>query len=406
MRILLSNFFKRLVVFISCIGSIACTEAISAVELVMAPQVSKSEANLPFEKLPDLKKPFVDLSPKQQPDGILVGEFNKSGANSAKLIEFAEALSTKGLGRYDSVLIAHQGKLIFESYYRRGRVDLPHWQASTTKAYLSLAVGRAIQLGYLSMADLNRPVASFLNKLDPTKFVDGASTITLHQAMTMRSGLRINAKQKEALKNRQDKMTGQNQVQALFEVTAPISAQQQVFHYQSEDPILVMQVLNAVVPGGARSFIEVELFNKLGIKNFKWRDDVSGLPMGPFGSQLLSRDMLKLGLLASRNGEWQGEQVISKAFIKWSTQRIIAHKDSDIFFTGDTVVNAGYGYYWWQADMKVGDTYYSTRSAQGGGGQYIVLIDELDLIVVTTAHERNDETMKLVSEKILPLFLI
>lgn len=36
-----------------------------------------------------------------------------------------------------------------------------------------LLVGRAIQLGYLTMADLNKPLVHFMKELDSTQFVDG-----------------------------------------------------------------------------------------------------------------------------------------------------------------------------------------------------------------------------------------
>ena len=61
-------------------------------------------------------------------------------------------------GRFDSFLILQQDKLLFESYYSRGRINLPHPQASTTKAYTALLLGRAIQLGYLTMDDLDKPL--------------------------------------------------------------------------------------------------------------------------------------------------------------------------------------------------------------------------------------------------------
>ena len=77
----------------------------------------------------------------------------------------------------------------------------------------------------------------------------------------------------------------------------------------------------------------------------------------------------------------------------------------DIFFVGDKVTKPGYGYFWWQADMTVGDKTYFTTSAQGGGGQYIILIDDVDLIVVTTGHDGDVEPMPLTAERILPAFI-
>jgi len=44
-------------------------------------------------------------------------------------------------------------------------------------------------------------------------------------------------------------------------------------------------------------------------------------------------------------------------------------------------------------------------SAQGGGGQYIILIEELDLFIVTTAHERVDKTMQMTGKRCYQLSL-
>lgn len=320
------------------------------------------------------------------------------------IVNFAQQLAKGKYGKIDSLLISHKDKLVFESYYLRGRLDLPHMQASTTKSYLSLAIGRAIQMGYLTMADLDKPLVSFLKNLDLTKVVDGAETITLHKAMTMQSGIRIAREQQKQFNTAPEKLKGQGQIQTYLENTSPVTAQSQVFHYQGADPQMVMQVLEAVVPGTAKDFIQKELLDKLGISNYTWHEDTSGLPMGPSGSSMTSRNMLKWGTLVMSNGKWHGEQLISKAFINKATNKIVSLGEDDIFFTSEEVTKPGYGYYFWLADMKVGNKTYQTKSAQGGGGQYIILVEELDLIVVFTAHERDDKTMQITAKGVLPAF--
>jgi CubicO group peptidase (beta-lactamase class C family) len=91
----------------------------------------------------------------------------------------------------DSLLISYYGKLVFESYYRRGRANFPHYQMSIAKLYTALAIGRAMQMGLLKMEDLDKPVIGFLKELNTTKLVAGADSITLSQAMQMSSGIRL-----------------------------------------------------------------------------------------------------------------------------------------------------------------------------------------------------------------------
>ena len=132
-----------------------------------APEASDEEKQLSFGKLPNLKAAFIDTAPADRNDGITVGNLSAS-ADQEMILELAKEIADNQHGIYDGLLILHRNKLVFESYYNRGRVDLPHFQASATKAYTSLVLGRAMQLGYLTMDDLNKPVVSFLKELDPS----------------------------------------------------------------------------------------------------------------------------------------------------------------------------------------------------------------------------------------------
>ena len=171
------------------------------------------------------------------------------------ILQLAQDIADDNYGNFDSFLIAHKGKLLLESYYRRGRINLPHSQASATKTYTSFALGRAIQLGYLTMDDLHKPLISFLKELDATKLVEGAEKITLHQALTMRSGIRISREEREEFNKTPAQLKGQQKVQTYLEHSAPITSASQTFLYQF-DPMLVMQVIDAVVPGTAKDFYQ------------------------------------------------------------------------------------------------------------------------------------------------------
>ena len=371
-----------------------------------ASEATAAEATLSFWDIPVLKEAFIDAAPTDRKDGILVGELGIDGGNKAMILKLAQEIADNKYGIFDSFLIAHKSKLLFESYYTRGRINLPHPQVSATKAYTSLLLGRAIQLGYLTMADLDKPLVSFLKDLDPTKFVEGVKKITLHHALTMRSGIRISKEQQEQFEKNPDQLKGQGKVQAFLEHSAPITTASQSFLYQG-DAMLVMQVIDAVVPGTAIDFIKNELLGKIGITDYSWLTDVSGLPSAGVESSITSRAMVKLGILAMNKGRWNGEQLIPEAFIAKATSRILyTGDDVDVYGGGKDVSNQGYGYFWWNADLKVGNKTYYSASAQGGGGQYIIVIEKLDLIVVVTAHNNNDNTtLQITAERILPAFI-
>ena len=357
--------------------------------------------------VPTLEKGFIDPAPADRKDGILVGELGVDGGNKEMIVKLAQEISDGQHGDFDSLLITHKEKLLFESYYSWGRINLTHPQASATKTYTGLALGRAIQLGYLTMADLDKPLVSFLKELDPTKFVEGADRVTLHQALTMRSGIRIVNEKGEEFEKYRDQLKGQELVQAIFEKSDPITPESQSsFSYGNYSTPLVMQVIDAVVPGTAEDFIKNELLGKMGITTYEWRTGLGGLPAAGWKSSITSRAMLKFGTLAMNKGKWNGEQLIPETYISKATSRILYTGDDDIFGGGKDVSNQGYGYFWWSGDLKYGDKSYFSASAQGGSGQFIILIEELGLIVVATGSHRGDgKSLQMAAERILPAFI-
>ena len=364
-----------------------------------------SSSSRAFLNIPQLNKAFINPKPEDRSDGIVVGELGVDGGNKNMVVKLAQEIADHKQGRFNSFLIAYKGKLLFESYYGRGRINLVHQQASATKAYTGLLLGRAIQLGYLKMEDLDQPLVNFLDELDPTKFASGAERITLNKALTMRGGIQVSRKQWNELKKNPDALKGQAKVQALLENSTPITRESQVFSYGNFNPDLVMQVVESVVPGAALDFLKNELFDKIGISNYIWRTTVSGVAEAGADAELTSRDMVKIGNLIRNEGSWNGEQLIPEAFVNKAISRILhTAEDYEIHYGGQDVSNQGYGYFWWSADLKVGDKTYFTSSAQGGWGQFIILIEELDLMVVFTGVDNDTNYLQLVAERILPAF--
>jgi CubicO group peptidase (beta-lactamase class C family) len=375
--------------------------------LQRAPEATDAEASLmhweTFEDIPKLENAFFDVSPQDRKDGIQVGLLGKGAGDKAKIQALAQEIAEGKHGQYDSLLIAQNGKLLFESYYNRGRINLPHPQSSATKSYTSLALGRAIQLGYLTMSDLEKPIVHFLKDLDPSKFADGVDKITLHQALTMTTGIRITEENWKVIREDPSLVQGQQEIQEIFERTAPITHASKTFKYGT-GPGIVMHVIEAVVPGTAKDFIKRELLDKLGIHRYGWETAISGIPESGWGVSLTSRDMAKVGLIAINKGRWNGEQLISKDYIEKSTERLLFNGDDDIFGGGEDVLNQGYGYFWWVTDLQYKDKVYTSASAQGGGGIFISMVKELDLVVIVTAAHREHGTQQLIAQRIIPVF--
>ena len=347
-------------------------------------------------KLPDLEKPYISAAPEDRKDGLTVGKLGVDGGNRALVEAYAAEIAgpakDEKVGNTDSMLISYRGKLIFESYYRHGRANFPHYQMSITKSYTALAVGRAIHLGLLKMEDLEKPVISFLKKLDTTKLAQGSEAITLSQAMQMTSGIRIGEQYVNKLTKDPALLKDQGEIQTYLQNSTPIPPVPRQFKYQEADPALAMQVVNVVAPGGAEEFIKNQLLKPLGITQYQWEPGVSGLPKSAAGSAILSRDMVKFGQLILNKGKWQGQQLIPEAYIARATTA--------------GPVNPHYAFFWWVEDFKVGEKTYHGIQGRGAGGQFIFMFPELDLVTVVTAHNKGmGDTLGTLPQRILPAFV-
>ena len=90
------------------------------------------------------------------------------------------------------------------------------------------------------------------------------------------------------------------------------------------------------------------------------------------------RQMLAFGELYLRHGRYNGQQVVPERWVADSqVPRAQSSRESDRF----------YGYGWWIRELAGHSTYY----AWGFGGQYIFVVPDLDLVVVTTSSSTVDE---------------
>jgi CubicO group peptidase (beta-lactamase class C family) len=344
--------------------------------------LNRSEVSFQAEKkLPYLSHAYISGQPLNQEDGIEVTLLTEASSKNEILYRYAQSLSQKAIneksGRTDSFLVSKSGELLLECYYRRGRLNYPHYQMSITKSHTALALGRAIQLGYLKMEDLDKPVHQLIDGLVVEDFAKGVTTISLDDALRMCSGIRM---PKDRILNAAKKgnVNGRAHAQALFSLSDPINNSSKEYKYQSADTILVMQVIDSVVPGGAEKFIREELFGPMDIDFYSWGKNLSGLPKAAAGSSLRSRDMLKVGHLILNDGKWMGEQLIPREYLERATSPLVKTRGS-----------AKYGYFWWSENYEVDGKIYKSKQGRGAGGQLLIILPEIEVVAVLTAHNKG-----------------
>jgi CubicO group peptidase (beta-lactamase class C family) len=377
--------FPLIVVAIGC-GAVI----LSANELPRLPKAldPKKQSYSEQKKLPDLPEAYFSTSPQDLGDGLKVGKLDLPGTKKAVKALISEDRAGK-YSNLDSILLWKDGKLLFEMYSRRGRVDAPHYAMSITKTLTSVTLARAIQVGLLKMEDLDKPVISFMPEIDKSKIQPGVDTITLRDALYMKSGLRF--PDKNFTRNLGTGYPRQKYFQHLFEKTAPITPKSQEYKYTGTDPSLIMMIIDIKTRGTVQKFIAKEVAGKFGAI-YCWDDQDCGIPKCGAGSSFTSRSLLKIGSAIIQGGKYNGEQLLSTEYVKL----IMDRKKGE-----------GYFYYFHNRRKKAAGKDVFFISGIGAGGQYMATFPELNIVAVATAHNQKQINlpMQAVLDHLIPLFV-
>lgn len=321
---------------------------------------------------PEVREDWAVSTPEEQDvDPVVV----------AKLYHDAAQLET-----LFGLLVIKHDQLIAEKYFHGAAIDRAHDRMSVTKSVVSALVGLALEQGCLESLD-QRMVAFFPeyeSMLDDPRKRD----ITIRQLLQMRGGYIWEGRASPYLSVLEDWHWVWHI--ADFPLTSdPGSA----FAYSNLTAHLLGVIVARACDTTLHDFAQEHLLAKLGATIPEWYVDDDGYNMGALGMSLSARDMAKLGALYLHGGRYADEQILPAQWVDASLQRY----SQDINFTGwfDSELGAffrdlGYGYLWWSG--RVAEHHFDF--AWGHGGNLIILLHDLDMIIVATAdplHGRPEE---------------
>jgi CubicO group peptidase (beta-lactamase class C family) len=277
-----------------------------------------------------------------------------------------------------SLLVIKNSYLIAEDYFNEGSVEQKDRLQSVTKSYTSALVGIALEQGYISsveqkMLDFFPEIAGQIT--DPSK-----EQITIRDLLQMRAGYPW----EETDPALWDGLLSGHYPPLIeeFPLTADPGTE---FNYSNLSSNWIGIIVDRATGMNLKAYAEENLFLPLGVEAGEWGTDAEGHNNGCGDLHLTPRDAAKFGLLYLNDGEYEGNQVVPAGWVHDSLQRY----SEDINLTGGfpanwglSISDIGYGYQWWSA--RVGKHHFDY--AAGHGGQLIVLLDELDMVIVATSY--------------------
>ena len=196
-------------------------------------------------------------------------------------------------------------------------------------------------------------------------FNDERSEVTIRDLLDMTSGLEYPENEHENMFFLYDQLEYAQQIGMEKEPGT-------LFEYNNVNSMLLGDILQKATGQRADELLVERIFSKIGINNFTlWRDG-AGNVLTYCCIDMSARDYSKFGLLFSRNGNWDGEEIISKDYVDETFTQVW-----DLTPQWWTDSERGYSLHWW---ISKNDEEGSIFNASGKYGQYIFVDRKNDII--------------------------
>jgi CubicO group peptidase (beta-lactamase class C family) len=334
-----------------------------------------------FSRTPPTHK-YAYAEPIAGDDGWATSSLADVGIEEQPIVALVEKILTadpvNNPVNIHDLLIARHGKLVFEEYFYGFDQERSHDMRSAAKTFAPVLFGIARDHGIKIGPET--PVYPLFPEDEP--FANGderKNHLTLKALMTMTSGLACDDND-DASPGNEDNMQSQTAQPDWYKYTLdlPMAAEPGGKHavYCSADFNLVGGAVSHASGSWLPEFFDEYLARPLQFHTYHMNLMPTGEAYMGGGIYLRPRDELKLGQLYLSGGIWNGRQVVSK---EWVQQSTIAYSVFDP--QTDFDANHEYGYGWHINHLSVGDRVFRSYSAGGNGGQIVMVIPDLDLVV-------------------------
>jgi CubicO group peptidase (beta-lactamase class C family) len=262
-----------------------------------------------------------------------------------------------------ALVVVRRGCIALERYGRGVEPNATQRSWSMAKSVLHAVVGQLIADRVLEL-EAPAPVPAWRGAGDPR------AAIKLEHLLRMVDGLDFIEEYEEGqrcdviemLRDARDADT------AAYAESRPLAHPPgEVFNYSSGSSMIVSAIAKRALGGGSErmaAFMRERLFEPLGMSSARPRFDGAGTFLGSSYLFANARDFARFGLLYLRDGYWDGEPILSRAWVDHA--RSVAPPSG-----------GEYGAHWWLDVAEPG-----TFCAKGFQGQYTLVSPQRDMVVV------------------------
>ena len=343
---------------------------------------------------------YVYRAPPARADGWTTGTLEQGQIDRAAMEKFVQMLLDMPMEsvhtpQVHGVLIARHGKLVFEEYFHGEHRDRLHETRSAAKSLTATLIGAAIHAR--APLQLSTPVYAAMNGGQPPADLDPQKRMmTLEHLLMMRSGYFCDDTNPNAPGN-EETMNDQTEEPDYYRFTLRLPLDREPGAkgvYCSIDPNLALGVLNRTTGESVLALHDRLLGAPLQFGTYGWPINRADQPYGGGGMWILPRDFMKLGQLMLDGGVWHGKRILDADFAKRAGSPL------------HDLRGIQYGYLWWNIEYPYKDRKLRAYFAGGNGGQLVMVVPELDLVIATYGGNYADRVSFILQQEYVPQYIL
>lgn len=287
------------------------------------------------------------------------------GISSKDIRLLLEQFDDEGLHMH-SVLIIRHGKVVCEGYYAPYDAQTKHRLYSTSKSFVSGAIGLLWDEGKINLSD---KVYTFFPEIPKEEIHPWIREATVENLLTMCSP------HMTTYSLNPSHTYFANWAESFFR-TPPLRPAGTVFWYDTSASYILDVIVERKCGKSFLEYMKDKMLREIGFSEDAFCiESPEGYAWGGSGVVCTPLDLAKYAYVFLKNGNISGKQFLSKAYVKSATAKQVAN---DSFGQGKPFTNSGYGYQIW----RMPDNGWAFN---GMGCQLVYALPDKELMFVCTA---------------------
>ncbi len=281
------------------------------------------------------------------------------GVSSAAILKWVQAESK--LDAVHSFVLVRHGRVIAQGAWAPYDLDRPHQLYSHSKSFTSTAIGFLVDDGKL---DLDCPLIDLFPDKIPVDADEKVRALRVRDLLTMNTGfegsdnMRAHPEEPDWLKS--------------FFATKPGVWPGTRFRYDTCATYVLAAIVEKISGKPMMAFLQERLCRPLGFGRAYTHVSPTGVACGGYGLYVRTPDLAKFGLLYLNEGEWNGQRLLSRDWVRLASAKQTASNPG----SGDW--SCGYGFQFWRCR-------HGAYRADGSHGQYTIVMPDQDAVLSVTA---------------------